>query len=130
MKIKTCLLILFSTAGINKAHDCFTCIADSNNLLKCARPEYQGTYIKCPEDDKKVNTCFKSVNRISGEVNKGCAPDPKNKNQVYISDVGPWDERGVTTYYCNTKLCNKGASTVANLCLIIANIIIYQFFRA
>ena len=46
-----------------------------------------------------------------------------------FSEVGPWDERGVTTYYCNTKLCNTGASMMASAILTIVTITLSQFFR-
>ena len=51
------------------------------------------------------------LKQLFSEVNKGCAPDPRNKNSVYMSEEGPWGEIGVTSYYCNTRLCNSAPGT-------------------
>lgn len=49
------------------------------------------------------------------EVNRGCAPDKRNKNSVYKSPEGPWGEYGVDTFYCNTKLCNASVRMTPGL---------------
>merc|ERR1711941_190797 len=108
---------------------CHSCIADSNFPKKCTRPEYQGVFIKCPEDDpvnNPVNTCYKSVHKITGEVNQGCAPGPRNKNSVYVSDEGPWGEYGVTTHYCNKQLCNIATSILPSLLCVLSAILLAQ----
>lgn len=45
---------------------CHSCIADSNIPRKCTRDEFQGVFIKCPVDNSPVNTCYKSVHRVTG----------------------------------------------------------------
>ena len=57
------------------------------------------------------STIIQYLKQLFSEVNKGCAPDPRNKNSVYVSEEGPWGEIGVTSYYCNTRLCNSGPGT-------------------
>ena len=53
------------------------------------------------------------------EVNRGCAPDKRNKNSVYKSPEGPWGEYGVDTYYCNTKLCNASVRLMPGMVSLV-----------
>eukprot|EP00092_Neocalanus_flemingeri_P019487 GFUD01021112.1.p3 GENE.GFUD01021112.1~~GFUD01021112.1.p3 ORF type:complete len:134 (+),score=35.05 GFUD01021112.1:181-582(+) len=107
---------------------CFTCTAPASNPMKCTRPEYKGTYKQCVGEALiPANTCFKSVDVKTGEVNKGCAPMNQNRNTVYTANVGPNGEQGVKTYYCNTKLCNSGNSMVGAMVLIVMGVVVQYF---
>ena len=107
---------------------CFTCTAPASNPMKCARPEYQGTFKQCKgEALVPANTCFKSVDIKTGEVNKGCAPMKFNHNNVFTTDVGPNGEHGVKTYFCNTKLCNSGNSMVPVMVLTLMGVVVQYF---
>ena len=53
------------------------------------------------------------------EVNRGCAPDKRNKNSVYKSPEGPWGEYGVDTFYCNKQLCNASVKIIPGLVSLI-----------
>merc|ERR1711868_168656 len=104
-----------------------TLFIDSNDLLKCTRPEYQGTYIECPKDENQppVKSCYKTVNKSSGEVNKGCAPSDKDRNEVYIDKTGgPYDEFGFTTYYCNTRQCNGSGINLVSSFIVSVSVIL------
>merc|ERR1711862_1055582 len=95
-----CSLCMDRVEAKSKGINCFTCTATANNPLKCTRPEYQGTYKKCEgEALAPANTCYKSVNTKTGEVNKGCAPKKWNHDMVFNNNVGPNGEEGVKTYY-------------------------------
>eukprot|EP00090_Calanus_glacialis_P045711 TRINITY_DN8664_c0_g1_i1.p1 TRINITY_DN8664_c0_g1~~TRINITY_DN8664_c0_g1_i1.p1 ORF type:complete len:137 (+),score=46.33 TRINITY_DN8664_c0_g1_i1:76-486(+) len=107
---------------------CFTCLGTAANPMKCTRPEYQGTFKQCKgEALVPANTCYKSVNIKTGEVNKGCAPMKTNRNMVYTTDVGPNGEQGVKTYYCNSKLCNSSNNMQAALVLTMIGVVVQYF---
>merc|ERR1711892_1262544 len=74
-----------------------------------------------------ANTCFKSVDTKTGEVNKGCAPMKFNHNNVFTTDVGPNGEHGVKTYFCNTKLCNSGNSMVPVMVLTLMGVVVQYY---
>ena len=84
---------------------CFTCTATPHNILKCTKPEYLGTYKKCPEGFG----CFKSVNRETGEVNKGCATAENSKEQRAEED------KSQKIFLCSASLCNGSGKMVNSL---------------
>merc|ERR1712066_157761 len=90
--------------------DCLTCKANPNKPLKCTRPEHDGTYKTC---DKGTTACFKTVDRKSGEVNKGCAPsDIPSPKTVYQE-----------TYLCTERLCNSGNVVTTGFTLLSISLI-------
>merc|ERR1711971_504096 len=107
--IFTILLVLL--AGIQTgvlSLDCLTCEAKRSQPLRCTRPEHDGTYKEC---EKGTTYCFKSVDRTTKEVNKGClrpgelVPDSKTESDQEM-------------FLCSGQLCNTASITFPALSLL------------
>merc|ERR1712142_176966 len=84
---------LLSSLSLSMAEiSCYICTPSIQDPMKCRKPEYLGTYKKCPPESL---TCYKSVDPNTGEVRKGCGGMDSSKTM----------QPGV--YNCDTELCNN-----------------------
>merc|ERR1712222_253675 len=84
---------------------CMTCTAKPGQPTWCSRGENKGTVKKCKGDSLNPrNTCFKTVNKKTKEVERGCAP--ASLNHGFDTELN--GEKDITTYLCTKDYCNSG----------------------
>ena len=111
------LLFYFVDASAKDIY-CFTCSSSLSNPLKCTKPEYLWTYKQCKEETlAPANTCFKSVDTKTGEVNKGCSHP-----QLSIKLEG-----SVETFYCNSRLCNAASCLMPQWLGYVVIVLCYNY---
>merc|ERR1712066_806610 len=104
------LLVASEDGGATKTSiTCMTCTPKAGQPTWCSRGENKGTVKKCTGDSLNPrNTCFKTVNKKTGEVERGCAPPTLNHGIETKMSTGLNGEKDITTYLCNKDYCNSG----------------------
>merc|ERR1711936_1433826 len=105
------LLILIIDGGdaTKTSITCMTCKAKPGQPTWCSRGENKGTVKKCAGDSLNPrNTCFKTVNKKTKEVERDCAPPTLNHGIDTEMSTGLNGEKDITTYLCNKDYCNSG----------------------
>merc|ERR1719278_1437391 len=105
------LLILIIDGGdaTKTSITCMTCKPKPGQPTWCSRGENKGTVKKCKGDSLNPrNTCFKTVNKKTKEVERGCAPPKHNHGLDTEMKTGLSGEKDVTTYFCSKDYCNSG----------------------
>merc|ERR1711874_544590 len=98
MKLIFSFLVLVGIQTGVLSLDCLTCKAKPSNPLRCTRPEHDGTYKTC---EQGATHCFKSVDKKTQEVNKGCiGPD----EMVAGSKTSQQE-----MFLCSKRLCNSAS---------------------
>jgi len=110
------IFILLAVSRSEANIKCYTCTSKPGQPSWCTRGENKGTVRSCQGDSlHPANTCYKSVHKKTGAVNKGCAPTSYNHNVVQKIDTDFQGNKSVNTWLCNTNYCNHGATVVPTL---------------
>jgi len=117
------LLILFIEEGdaSKTSISCMTCTAKPGQPTWCSRGENKGTVKKCKGDSVNPrNTCFKTVNKKTKEVERGCAPASLNHGFETEMKTGLNGEKDITTYLCIKDYCNSGNMVGPKVAFLLA----------
>jgi len=116
------LTVFIEEGGTSKTSiTCMTCTAKPGQPTWCSRGENKGTVKKCKGDSLNPrNTCFKTVNKKTKEVERGCAPATLNHGIDTELSTGLNGEKDIKTYLCAKDYCNSGNMFGPTLAFLLA----------
>merc|ERR1712210_260746 len=115
------ILVIGEGEAVKTSITCMTCTAKPGQPTWCSRGENKGTVKKCNGDSLNPrNTCFKTVNKKTKEVERGCAPPTLNHGLDTEMKTGLNGEKDVKTYLCNKDYCNAGNLVLPELAFLLS----------